>query len=153
MIQSKLPNVGTTIFTRMSALAAQHGALNLSQGFPDFDGPLAMREALVKHVMDGHNQYAPMAGVLALREQIAVQFDINRQIKCDPGDEITVTPGATRHWQRPRAACTALAPLRRATQPPYMYVEYAYFYKYGTTWCFLTRSTAGRFLQLQLSNR
>jgi methionine aminotransferase len=95
MIQSKLPNVGTTIFTRMSALAAQHGALNLSQGFPDFDGPLAMREALVKHVMDGHNQYAPMAGVLALREQIAVQFDINRQIKCDPGDEITVTPGAT----------------------------------------------------------
>lgn len=95
MIQSKLPNVGTTIFTRMSALAAQHGALNLSQGFPDFDGPLAMREALVKHVMDGHNQYAPMAGVLALREQIAAQIEINREVKCDPGDEITVVPGAT----------------------------------------------------------
>lgn len=95
MIQSKLPNVGTTIFTRMSALAAQEGALNLSQGFPDFDGPLAMREALVKHVMEGRNQYAPMAGVVALREQIAAQIERHRQVKCDPGDEITVVPGAT----------------------------------------------------------
>lgn len=95
MIQSKLPNVGTTIFTRMSALAAREGALNLSQGFPDFDGPLAMREALAKHVMDGRNQYAPMAGVVALREQIAAQLELHRQVKCDPGDEITVVPGAT----------------------------------------------------------
>ncbi|MFK8047851.1 MAG: methionine aminotransferase [Halioglobus sp.] len=95
MIQSKLPNVGTTIFTRMSALAASEGALNLSQGFPDFDGPLALREALAKHVMDGRNQYAPMAGVVALREQIAAQLEFHRQVKCDPGDEITVVPGAT----------------------------------------------------------
>jgi methionine aminotransferase len=95
MIQSKLPNVGTTIFTRMSALANEHNALNLSQGFPDFDGPLAMREALAKHVMAGHNQYAPMAGVPALREQIALQLERHRQVKCDPDQEITVVPGAT----------------------------------------------------------
>jgi methionine aminotransferase len=95
MIESKLPKVGTTIFTRMSALAMEHGALNLSQGFPDFDGPLAMREALAKHVMDGHNQYAPMAGALPLREQIAAQLSLHRQVNCDPQTEITVTPGAT----------------------------------------------------------
>ena len=95
MIESKLPKVGTTIFTRMSALAMEHGALNLSQGFPDFDGPLAMREALAKHVMDGHNQYAPMAGALPLREQIAAQLSLHRQVECDPQTEITVTPGAT----------------------------------------------------------
>ena len=95
MIESKLPKVGTTIFTRMSALAMEHGALNLSQGFPDFDGPLAMREALAKHVMAGHNQYAPMAGALPLREQIAAQLSLHRQVECDPQTEITVTPGAT----------------------------------------------------------
>ncbi|HAR04021.1 MAG TPA: aminotransferase, partial [Pseudomonas sp.] len=69
MLTSKLPNVGTTIFTTMSQLAADTGALNLSQGFPDFDGPEALREALTRHVMAGHNQYAPMAGLPALREQ------------------------------------------------------------------------------------
>jgi len=95
MIQTKLPEVGTTIFTHMSALANQHGALNLSQGFPDFDGPLAMREALAKHVMAGNNQYAPMAGVLALREQIAAQLLLHRQVQCDPETEITIVPGAT----------------------------------------------------------
>ncbi len=58
MITSKLPNVGTTIFTRMSQLAAQTGALNLSQGFPDFDGPPALLEAVGRHIASGHNQYA-----------------------------------------------------------------------------------------------
>ncbi|MEH6569192.1 MAG: methionine aminotransferase [Halioglobus sp.] len=95
MIRSKLPHVGTTIFTRMSALASEHQAINLSQGFPDFDGPEAMREALARHVMDGHNQYAPMAGVLALREQIADQLQRHRNVKCHPDTEITVVPGAT----------------------------------------------------------
>ncbi|MEH6582403.1 MAG: methionine aminotransferase [Halioglobus sp.] len=95
MIQSKLPHIGTTIFTRMSALATEHKALNLSQGFPDFDGPLPLREALVKHVMDGHNQYAPMAGSPQLREQIAAQMALHRQVACDPTDEITIVPGAT----------------------------------------------------------
>ncbi len=95
MIDSKLPRVGTTIFTRMSALAAEHGALNLSQGFPDFDAPEALREAMARHVMAGHNQYAPMAGVPALREQLANQLALHRGTQCDPDTEITVVPGAT----------------------------------------------------------
>ena len=95
MIESKLPDVGTTIFTRMSALASQHGAINLSQGFPDFDAPEALCEALGRHAMAGHNQYAPMAGVAALREQIAAHLQQYRNVDCDPADEITVLPGAT----------------------------------------------------------
>jgi methionine aminotransferase len=79
----------------MSALAAECEALNLSQGFPDFDAPEALREALTRHVMAGHNQYAPMAGVLRLREQISAQLLLHRQVSCDPESEITVVPGAT----------------------------------------------------------
>lgn len=95
MIKSKLPQVGTTIFTRMSALAADCGALNLSQGFPDFDAPPALAEALCRHVTDGHNQYAPMAGVMALREQVSSQLQHYRGVSCDPDAEITIVPGAT----------------------------------------------------------
>lgn len=94
-LDSKLPRVGTTIFTRMSAMAAEYGAINLSQGFPDFDAPQALREALVRAVMDGHNQYAPMAGLPALREQLARQLALHRGVACDPDTEITVVPGAT----------------------------------------------------------
>ena len=65
MLASKLPKVGTTIFTRMSQLAADVGAINLSQGFPDFDGPQALREAVVRHVLEGRNQYSPMTGLPA----------------------------------------------------------------------------------------
>jgi len=95
MITSKLPNVGTTIFTVMSQLAAETGAINLSQGFPDFDGPDALREALCRHTMEGHNQYAPMAGLPALREQVAAKIAraYGRQVNLD--SEITITPGAT----------------------------------------------------------
>lgn len=95
MLKSKLPHIGTTIFTRMSALAAQCNALNLSQGFPDFDAPEALREAMARHVMAGHNQYAPMAGVMQLREQISIQLQLHRNIACNPDTEITVVPGAT----------------------------------------------------------
>lgn len=95
MITSKLPHVGTTIFTRMSALAAGCGALNLSQGFPDFDAPQSLREAMARHVMAGHNQYAPMAGVMQLREQICAQLGLHRNITANPDTEITVVPGAT----------------------------------------------------------
>lgn len=95
MIESKLPDVGTTIFTRMSSLATECQALNLSQGFPDFDAPEALLEAMARHVRAGHNQYAPMAGVLHLREQIAAQLLRHRGITCDPDSEITVVPGAT----------------------------------------------------------
>jgi len=95
MLISKLPNVGTTIFTTMSQLAAEVGAINLSQGFPDFDGPQALREAVTRAIMDGRNQYAPMTGLPALREQVAVKVRslYGREVSAD--SEITITPGAT----------------------------------------------------------
>ena len=95
MIISKLPNVGTTIFTRMSQLAVETGAINLSQGFPDFDGPQGLREALSRHVAAGHNQYAPMTGLPTLREQVAAKIArcYGRNVSAD--SEITITPGAT----------------------------------------------------------
>ncbi|MBH9319982.1 pyridoxal phosphate-dependent aminotransferase [Pseudomonas aeruginosa] len=95
MIQSKLPNVGTTIFTRMSQLAAECGAINLSQGFPDFDGPPELREAVGRHIAAGHNQYAPMTGLPALREQVAKKIEqfYGRRVSAD--SEVTITPGAT----------------------------------------------------------
>ena len=95
MIASKLPNVGTTIFTTMSQLAAETGALNLSQGFPDFDGPLALRQAVARHVMDGHNQYSPMTGLPALREQVAAKIERCYGANVNPDLEVTITPGAT----------------------------------------------------------
>jgi len=95
MIASKLPNVGTTIFTTMSQLATETGALNLSQGFPDFDGPLALREAVARHVMDGHNQYSPMTGLPALREQVAAKIGRCYGAQVNPDLEVTITPGAT----------------------------------------------------------
>ncbi|MDV9031092.1 pyridoxal phosphate-dependent aminotransferase [Pseudomonas sp. RAC1] len=95
MIRSKLPNVGTTIFTRMSQLAAQTGALNLSQGFPDFDAPPALLEAVSRHVNAGHNQYAPMTGLPVLREQVAAKIARLYGVQVDAEQEITITPGAT----------------------------------------------------------
>lgn len=95
MLTSKLPQVGVTIFTRMTQLAEQNEAINLSQGFPGFDGPQALREAVGRYVMAGHNQYAPMAGLPALREQVALKV---RDFYCrelSPETEITITPGAT----------------------------------------------------------
>ncbi|WP_248797107.1 pyridoxal phosphate-dependent aminotransferase [Pseudomonas sp. MWU13-2105] len=95
MITSKLPNVGTTIFTRMSALAAETGALNLSQGFPDFEGPQALRDAVGRHVNSGHNQYAPMTGLPALRQQVATKISRSYGVHVNADAEITITPGAT----------------------------------------------------------
>ena len=94
-LKSKLPAVGTTIFTRMSQLAQQHGALNLSQGFPDFPVDPRLLEALNQQVLSGRNQYAPMAGVLELRRQISalVQRCYGREVCAD--NEVTVTSGAT----------------------------------------------------------
>ena len=95
MIISKLPNVGTTIFTRMSQLAVETGALNLSQGFPDFDGPQALRDAVGRHIAAGHNQYAPMTGLPALRDQVAAKIarSYGRMVSADT--EVTIGPGAT----------------------------------------------------------
>ena len=95
MITSKLPNVGTTIFTRMSQLATETGALNLSQGFPDFDGPQALRDAVGQHIASGHNQYAPMTGLPALRQQVAAKISRSYGVTVDADAEVTITPGAT----------------------------------------------------------
>ncbi|MBF0638123.1 pyridoxal phosphate-dependent aminotransferase [Pseudomonas protegens] len=95
MIISKLPNVGTTIFTQMSQLAVETGALNLSQGFPDFDGPQALRDALGWHAANGHNQYAPMTGLPALRQQVAAKIARCYGVQVDADAEVTITPGAT----------------------------------------------------------
>ncbi|MGL4200497.1 MAG: methionine aminotransferase, partial [Enterobacter roggenkampii] len=89
--QSKLPNLGTTIFTQMSALAQQHNAINLSQGFPDFDGPAYLQARLAYHVAQGANQYAPMTGVQALREAIADKTAELYGYKPDANTDITVT--------------------------------------------------------------
>jgi methionine aminotransferase len=95
MLVSKLPNVGTTIFTRMSQLALDTGAINLSQGFPDFDGPQALREAVARHVMEGRNQYSPMTGLPSLRQQVAAKIARVYGVQRDADSEITITPGAT----------------------------------------------------------
>ncbi|MFO1377333.1 MAG: methionine aminotransferase [Steroidobacteraceae bacterium] len=91
----KLPWVGTTIFTVMSALAQEHGAVNLGQGFPDFPPPEALIEAVARHMRAGRNQYAPMAGLPALGEQIARKLAVTQGVALDPAAEITVTAGAT----------------------------------------------------------
>lgn len=95
MITSKLPNVGTTIFTQMSQLAVETGALNLSQGFPDFDGPQALRDAVARHIASGHNQYAPMTGLPALRQQVAAKIARSYGAQVNADTEVTITPGAT----------------------------------------------------------
>lgn len=94
-IASKLPDVGTTIFTVMSQLAAECGAINLSQGFPDFSAPAELLERVAHHLRAGHNQYAPMAGIPALREQVAAKTERLYGRRTDPVTEVTVTSGAT----------------------------------------------------------
>jgi len=94
-LTSKLPTVGTTIFTVMSKLAADLGAINLSQGFPDFDCDPALVEAVAKHMREGRNQYAPMQGVPALRQAIAVKFNDLYSAAYDTETEVTVTSGGT----------------------------------------------------------
>ena len=92
---TKLPKVGTTIFSVMSQLAAEHGAVNLGQGFPDFDVPGRLVDALDRAMRAGHNQYAPMTGVAALREAIADKTLDLYGHRPDPETEVTVTSGAT----------------------------------------------------------
>lgn len=94
-LQSKLPAVGETIFTTMSGLAAEYGAINLSQGFPDFEIDAQLVNLVARHMREGRNQYAPMQGVMLLRERIAEKA---RRLYCcdyDPEAEICITSGAT----------------------------------------------------------
>ena len=92
---SKLPNVGTTIFTVMSALANEHKAINLSQGFPDFDIDAHLVELVHKAMKNGYNQYAPMPGYMPLREEIAKKIYHTYNISVNPDTEITITSGGT----------------------------------------------------------
>ena len=94
-LDSKLPGVGTTIFTVMSKLAADVGAINLSQGFPDFDCDPALVDAVARHMREGRNQYAPMQGVPALRQAIGAKYESFHGRRYDPDTEVTVTSGGT----------------------------------------------------------
>ena len=94
-MQSKLPHVGTTIFTTMSAMAQTHGAINLSQGYPDFSPPQALLDLQTQFLNQGKNQYPPMTGIPELREQIALKVADLYQARVDMDTEITITSGAT----------------------------------------------------------
>ena len=94
-IISKLPDVGVTIFSVMTKLANDHGAYNLSQGFPDFDVPPDLIALVEKYMRSGHNQYAPMQGVPILRQRIAEKVSALYGAQYNPETEITVTSGAT----------------------------------------------------------
>ncbi len=94
-VESRLPGVGTTIFTVMSRLAADVGAINLSQGFPDFDPDPELIEEIARQMRAGRNQYAPMPGAMPLREAIASMYETSYGRRYDPDAEITVTSGAT----------------------------------------------------------
>ena len=95
LISSKLPNVGTTIFTVMSKLALDHNAINLSQGFPDFNCDEELIALVNKHMKEGKNQYAPMAGLPVLREMLSEKIESLHQTKYNPDTEITITAGGT----------------------------------------------------------
>lgn len=110
MIKTKLPKVGTTIFSVMSQLALEHKAVNLGQGFPDFEPPQALRDALSRAMNEGRNQYAPMPGTAALREQIALKTERLYGRKINVDTDITVTSGAT------EAIFSAIAALVRAEE-------------------------------------
>jgi len=94
-VAARLQPFGTTIFAEMTALAREHGAVNLSQGNPDFDGPEHVKEAARAAVRDGHNQYARMFGEPVLNEAIAEWFGRGSRLAVDPDREITVTSGCT----------------------------------------------------------
>ncbi|PJB16392.1 MAG: methionine aminotransferase [Flavobacteriales bacterium CG_4_9_14_3_um_filter_32_8] len=95
LIKSKLPKVGTTIFTVMSQLANENNAINLSQGFPDFESSPELIGLVNEAMKNGHNQYAPMAGILPLREEIAKKTANLYGVDYHPESEITITAGGT----------------------------------------------------------
>ena len=94
-MRSKLPDTGVTIFTTMSRLALEHGAINLSQGFPDFNCAPELIDAVARYMREGHNQYAPMPGVIPLREALSMKIERLYGHTYDPVTEITITSGAT----------------------------------------------------------
>ena len=104
---SKLPNSGTTIFTTMSALATENKAINLSQGFPGFDISPELSQLVCKYMKAGFNQYAPMQGLMALREVIVEKISETYSTVYNPETEVTITAGGT------QALFTAISALVR----------------------------------------
>jgi methionine transaminase len=94
-VQSKLPSTGVSIFSVMTRLANEHGAINLSQGFPDFDCSPELVETVARYMREGHNQYPPMPGVAALRSALAMKIERLYGRRFNPETEITITSGAT----------------------------------------------------------
>ena len=94
-MRSKLPNLGMSIFSKMTGLANQYGAINLSQGFPEFDTPEFLKRRLADYVQQGVNQYSPSAGIAPLQQQISALVKRRYQAKIDADDMVTVTSGAT----------------------------------------------------------
>src|SRR6185436_20939716 len=94
-VQPKLSTGGVSIFAVMTRLSNDVGAINLSQGFPDFDTSPQLIESVARYMREGHNQYAPMAGVLALREALSMKIERLYGRRYDPATEITITTGAT----------------------------------------------------------
>ncbi len=94
-VQSKLPSTGVSIFAVMTRLANEHGAINLSQGFPDFDCAPELVDTVARYMREGHNQYAPMPGVAPLRAALSMKIERLYGHRYDPDTEITITSGAT----------------------------------------------------------
>ncbi len=107
-LSSKLPNSGTTIFTTMSALAVQHNALNLSQGFPSFNASGQLQSLVNQAMQAGHNQYAPMAGLAALRQALATKYETWLGVSWSPETEITIATGATEALYCAITACVSI---------------------------------------------
>ena len=95
MVHPVFDNLPTTIFERMSGLSRQHGAINLGQGFPDDQGPLPVREAAARALIEGSNQYPPMRGLPELRAAVAGHYGRTQGLAVDPDTEVTITSGAT----------------------------------------------------------
>ena len=94
-LKSKLPGVGTSIFAVMSKLAIDHNAINLSQGYPNFETSRELKKMVYDAMLDGKNQYAPMPGIYSLREMICEKTEALHGVRYDPDTEVTVTAGAT----------------------------------------------------------
>lgn len=122
MLQPKFPSTGTTIFTVMSALAQEHAAINLSQGFPDFPIDPKLGALVAEAINQGYNQYAPMTGLPALRQVLAAKIARFQQVTVDPDTEITITPGAT--YAIYTAFCTLLQPGDEVIVPEPAYDSY-----------------------------
>lgn len=95
MLSSKLPHIGTTIFTVMSRMATEEGAINLSQGFPGFGADPVLLEMAAKYIKEGYNQYPPMAGIVGLRQKLAEKTQLTQGYFPDPENEVTIVSGAT----------------------------------------------------------